>query len=74
MASTLTNSVDFENKPVCPLIPDYCNYMKFHINQIKVANPGIDHKVAFKQAAANWQISPDRQVAANNRNNRLNRV
>jgi len=33
----------------------YNNYMANEIARIKRANPGLDHKDAFKEAAANWK-------------------
>jgi hypothetical protein len=33
----------------------YVTFMKTEVPRLKAANPGMDHKVAFKQAAANWK-------------------
>ncbi|ORZ39556.1 hypothetical protein BCR44DRAFT_42068, partial [Catenaria anguillulae PL171] len=37
----------------------YNNFMAEELKRIKIAEPGIDHKQAFKKAAANWRDSPD---------------
>lgn len=37
----------------------YNKFMKDEIARVKAANPGIDHKEAFKMAAANWKTSPE---------------
>ena len=36
----------------------YNMFMSQEIHRVKAANPGIDHKEAFKMAAANWKDSP----------------
>lgn len=43
----------------------YNDYMKMRIPQIKAEQPGIDHKTAFKSAAAEWKtISQAARAAA----------
>ncbi|KAI9000146.1 hypothetical protein DFJ74DRAFT_697851 [Hyaloraphidium curvatum] len=36
----------------------YNTFMKEELPKIKAANPNVDHKEAFKLAAANWKNSP----------------
>mmetsp|Transcript_33205 Transcript_33205/g.55669 ORF Transcript_33205/g.55669 Transcript_33205/m.55669 type:complete len:251 (+) Transcript_33205:280-1032(+) len=45
-----------ERKPRDP--SKYNIFVKDEIPRIKLANPGMDHKSAFKLAAANWSLSP----------------
>ncbi|CAG8543702.1 7216_t:CDS:2 [Ambispora gerdemannii] len=45
----------------------YNMYMKSELPKVKADNPGLDHKQAFKMAAARWKDSPENpknQVAA----------
>jgi len=36
----------------------YNEFMKEEIAKIKKANPGMEYKEMFRQAAANWSSSP----------------